>query len=87
MTSADFAAFACYCAAYSQFIASQRILKDEGLTFMSPNGYLMARPEIAISNTAMKLIKDFSIQFGFTPSSRGRIQLPDAGDGDGEDLD
>ena len=87
MTSADMAAFASYCASYSRLVLSQRTLKEKGLTFETPNGYVMPRPEVAISNSAMKLIKDFAIQFGFTPSARGRIQLPDSGDSGSEDLD
>jgi P27 family predicted phage terminase small subunit len=87
MTSADVACFASYCSSYSRLIAAQKVLKREGMTFSTPNGYIMPRPEVAISNTAMKMVKDFAIQFGFTPSARGRIQLPSQGDGTDEDLD
>jgi hypothetical protein len=33
------------------------------------------------------MIKDLAVQFGFTPSARGRINLPDSRTGDDEDLD
>jgi P27 family predicted phage terminase small subunit len=87
MTSADMACFASYCSSYSRLMAAQKVLKRLGLTFETPNGYVMPRPEVAISNAAMKMVKDFAIQFGFTPSARGRIQLPNHGDGTEEDLD
>lgn len=87
ITSADLAAFASYCVAWSRLVASEKVLKREGMTFETPNGYVMPRPEISVSNSAMKLIKDFACQFGLTPSSRGRIQIPDSGNGDDEDLD
>ena len=88
LTSLDLACFASYCAAYSRLVAAQRALKKEGLTFETPNGYIMPRPEVAISNIAMKIVKDFAVQFGFTPSARGRIQLPNSGSNpDDEDLD
>jgi P27 family predicted phage terminase small subunit len=87
LTSGDMAAFAAYCAAYSMLVSAQRVLKREGMTFETANGYKMPLPEVAISNTSMKLVKDFCIQFGFTPSSRGRMQIPDQGDGQDEDLD
>lgn len=94
MTSADVACFASYCASYSRLVLAQRALKqfakadpNLALCFRTPNGYMMPRPEISIANHAMKMVKDFAIQFGFTPSARGRIQLPGQGDGSDEDLD
>jgi P27 family predicted phage terminase small subunit len=89
LTSADYAAFACYCVSYSMLVAASLALADgNGLTFSSgDNGYVQARPEIAIRNNAMKSIKDFAIQFGFTPSARGRIELPEPPGGNDEDLD
>lgn len=83
LTSADFAAFACYCVSYSMLVAASNALADGVLT----NQYGQQRAEIGIRNNAMKSIKDFAIQFGFTPSARGRIELPDPGDGTDEDLD
>lgn len=83
LTSADFAAFACYCVSYSMLVASSVALSDGILV----NQYGQQRAEIGIRNNAMKSIKDFAIQFGFTPSARGRIELPDAMTGGDEDLD
>jgi P27 family predicted phage terminase small subunit len=86
-TSADVVAFASYCVSYSRLIKAQKKINRLGLTMKTGNNYHVPRPEIAITNNAMKLIKDFAIQFGFTPSARGRIDLPKKDDGEGEDLD
>jgi P27 family predicted phage terminase small subunit len=83
LTSADFAAFACYCVSYSLFVAASTALQDGVLL----NKYDQQRAEIGIRNGAMKAIKDFAIQFGFTPSARGRIELPESPNGPDEDLD
>lgn len=87
LTTADLAAFASYCSAYSQLQQAEKVLQKHGRIFETPNGYLMPRPEVAMSNQAMKQIKDFAVQFGFTPSARSRIDLKPQEEAGSEDLD
>ena len=87
LTSADMACFAFYCTSYATVVQCKRALKKLGTVQETPNGYIAARPEVAMINASMKAVKDFAIQFGFTPSARGRIQLPGRPDEDSEDLD
>lgn len=81
LTRVDRAALACYCQAWATFKLAQAQLDKYGLTmeFESKAGtlYEMARPEVAIANKAMQQIKAFSAEFGFTPSARTAIKLPD----------
>ncbi|WP_193063448.1 phage terminase small subunit P27 family [Oceanobacillus oncorhynchi] len=72
-TAIDHPSLAGYCQAYGRFIEAEKILKKEGLTFKSPNGYVQQRPEVSISNNALKTMREFASQFGLTPSARSRI--------------
>ncbi|MPL66027.1 hypothetical protein SDC9_11695 [bioreactor metagenome] len=87
LTDGDLAAFACYCKAVSDLQHADKVLQEEGRVFVTTTGYMMPRPEVAMANVAMKQIKDFAVQFGFTPSARARIDLSDIDDGVDEDLD
>lgn len=87
LTEGDLAAFACYCKAYSDLQKAEETLEEEGRIVTTEKGYQMAHPAVAMANQAMKSIKDFAIQFGFTPSARSRIDLESSSDDDDEDLD
>lgn len=87
LTSGDIHAFACYCQAVSNLAAARKTLSEEGRVFVSGKGYLLPRPEVGMETQAMKAIKDFAAQFGFTPSSRSKIDLSDLDKGTKEDLD
>jgi len=87
LTAGDLAAFACYCKAYSDLQQAEAVIQEKGHVFETATGYVMPRPEVAMANTAMKQVKDFAIQFGFTPSARSRIDLTPKDDGGDEDLD
>jgi P27 family predicted phage terminase small subunit len=71
---------------YSQFRTAQAVLKKEGLTFKTPNGYVQQRPEVAIANKAKEQLRMFFSEFGMNAASRTRVSGNGAGGGgDGED--
>ncbi|MED0757400.1 phage terminase small subunit P27 family [Aneurinibacillus thermoaerophilus] len=85
LTIVDGATLAAYCQAYSLWVtATKKInehLKKYGkLTYeyTNKNGSTneIVIPEIAIQEKALKQIKMFCTEFGFTPSSRTRMTLP-----------
>lgn len=82
LTIVDGTALAAYCQAYSRWKQAEEILQAEGLIFATESGYLMPRPEVKIAEKSMQLIKSFCAEFGLTPSSRGRMSLPEVDDGD-----
>jgi P27 family predicted phage terminase small subunit len=43
---------------------------------VTDSGYEQQRPEVAIGNKALAALKAFCTEFGLTPSSRSRINLP-----------
>lgn len=77
LTQVDRAALAGYCQNYARALEAERVLSEEGLTFTTEKGYVMQRPEVAIAQKAWQLVRAFGAEFGLTPSSRGRLSLPE----------
>lgn len=86
LTIVDRAALAGYCQAYARWKQAEEILDVEGLTFTTPNGYVQQRPEVAIAQKSLQLMRAFGTEFGLTPSSRGRISAP-GGEGAEDEMD
>lgn len=76
-TVVDRTALAAYCQAYARWRQAEEVLTREGLVFETASGYLAPRPEVAIAQKSMQLMKGFATEFGFTPSSRTRISVPE----------
>jgi P27 family predicted phage terminase small subunit len=87
LTSGDYAAFCCLCSAWSDLVEARKDIKENGSTYTTDKGNTVQRPSVGMKNQALKQIKDFAVQFGMTPSARGRIQLPGKGGEGDEDLD
>lgn len=73
LTIVDGEALAAYCTAASMAYECRKVLKEKGMTFKTPSGYLQQRPEVSILNKAMHVIKAFGQEFGLTPSARTRL--------------
>ncbi len=77
LTCVDRLALAGYCMAYARWRQANDVLTDEGLTFVTPSGYVQQRPEVAIANKSLAEMKAFAQEFGMTPASRTRISMPE----------
>lgn len=75
ITQLDRDALACYCQAYSLWIEAIEHLREEGMITVSPRGYPIQSPYLAITNKQMKQMKDFMTEFGMTPSSRTGLHV------------
>jgi P27 family predicted phage terminase small subunit len=73
LTSVDRTALVAYCENYARARDADRIINEQGLTFTTDKGYIMQRPEIAISRACWEMVLKFCVQFGLTPASRSRI--------------
>ncbi|KKL45226.1 hypothetical protein LCGC14_2357790, partial [marine sediment metagenome] len=82
----DRGTFAAYCQTWARWHAAEAIIAKKGMTFETPNGYAQQRPEVAISQRAAALMTRLAQEFGLTPSSRTRIEAPNA-DPDEDDFD
>jgi P27 family predicted phage terminase small subunit len=85
LTVVDGTALAGYCQAYARWRQAETVLDDEGTTFKTPNGYVQVHPQVAIAQKYLQIARGFCAEFGLTPSSRGRMTLPEVDDG-GDDL-
>lgn len=75
LTEIDKAAFAGYCQAYARWKEAEEFLTKHGTIFKTPSGYIQQVPQVSIAQTYLKIMKDFSSEFGLTPASRTRIQI------------
>jgi P27 family predicted phage terminase small subunit len=80
----DRAAFAAYCEAWADFRWAVVTIKAEGRVIESGNHTRMPHVAMTIKRGAMKAIREFASEFGFTPASRMRVEMAPP---DGEDPD
>ena len=75
----DSMAFAVYCENCAVIIQCSNYIKAQGgyAKYLSGKNSQTA-PHLAAMNKAYNNIKSFCAEFGMTPSSRGRIEIPDA---------
>ena len=66
LTLVDRAALAAYCTAWAHLVAAEKYIRNHG-----PIG-----PQWKLLNDAIKQVRAFATEFGFTPSSRSRIAAP-----------
>ena len=80
LTLVDRAALAGYCQAYARWRAAEELVAQEGLVYeyTNKNGStnIVEHPAVKIARESMMLLKAFCAEFGLTPSSRTRINLP-----------
>jgi P27 family predicted phage terminase small subunit len=87
LTQVDGAAFEAYCQSYANWKEATLLLRQEGLTFETPNGYVQQRPEVAIANNAAKLMRGYIHEFGLSPSARANMNVEQGRDvDDGSDF-
>lgn len=95
LTEIDGKALAAYCEYFAQWRQALDEVRERGITVEEPIvkfadgeseiiGYKYKRnPAVSIANDAAKLMKSFLVEFGLTPSSRGRLRIdakPDSDD-------
>ena len=75
----DRAALCGYSESWATFVACNKVIKAKGLTYEVVNRsgtFFNERPEVKIRFQALQQIRYFAAEFGFTPSSRGKIEIP-----------
>ena len=79
LSKVDRTALAGYCEAYSRYLWAVEKCKD-GYTYEFYNHQFQTKrekmPEEQILRDALNQVKQFCSEFGLTPSSRGRMQVP-----------
>ncbi len=83
LSRADRPALAAYCTAWSRWVEAEAMVKKFGAIVKSPEkGFPMKSPYLSIADQAMETMRKLLVEFGLTPSSRGRIKVPDSEAGD-----
>ena len=73
LTIVDRAAFAGYCECFARWKEAEEFISKHGMIIKTPSGYFQQVPQVSISQTYLKLLLKFAVEFGLTPSSRSRI--------------
>jgi P27 family predicted phage terminase small subunit len=84
LSQIDGKALAAYCHAYARWMQAECevrrygiVVKEPVLLMGKPTGYERHKknPAVTISETAMKIMKSFLIEFGLTPASRSKLHI------------
>jgi P27 family predicted phage terminase small subunit len=84
LTKVDGKALAAYCHAFERWFAAERDVAKYGVIVEEPilvagvaTDYvrLKKNPACGVSETAMKIMKSFLIEFGMTPAARSRVRI------------
>jgi len=65
-----------YCEAQARWSEANQEIQKNGVIVVSPQGFPMQSPYLAISNKAFEQMRQLLPEFGMTPSSRTRIETP-----------
>jgi len=76
LTEADRPAFEELCLLYDRIRECHEILQRDGLTVEGRGGHQVKHPLVSVLNAAENQFRLLSSEFGLTPSSRGRLDLP-----------
>ena len=76
LTLVDRAALAMYCQEWGRYVEAQAQLSKKAVT-TTPSGYEQPSPYVSIARSSQKACASFCAEFGLTPSSRGRMSLPE----------
>jgi P27 family predicted phage terminase small subunit len=72
LTEFDLGPLAIYCASFGQWLEATAAIQQYGTMLKAPSGYPVQSPHVAIANRAADTMMKISVEYGFTPASRGR---------------
>lgn len=75
LTSLDRQVLAQYCQNVARIAALERIVEEEGYTFLSEKGYVCQRPEMGMLKNLQTIQRGLCAELGFSPSSRSRVTI------------
>lgn len=76
LAASDRGSMAVYCQTWARWIEAERGIADEGLISHGEKGSYQ-NPYVSIANQAMRQLVKVAAEFGLTPSSRSRVQVPE----------
>lgn len=79
LTTVDRAVLESYCEAAATMRECRAVIARHGRTFTTATGQVKARPEVKMMAEAARLVRQFAVEFGMTPSARTRVQPASTG--------
>ena len=76
LTEMDTTALEMMCLHYATAVQAERLIRREGLVTTGVRGGLVKHPAVQILRDSSTAFRQYAEQFGLTPSSRARIELP-----------
>jgi len=76
LTRLDAAPLAAYCVSFARWVEAEAGVKEMGLVVKSPTGFPQKNPFLSIAEESLRQMRAFATEFGLSPSSRTRIQIP-----------
>lgn len=73
LTRIDCTAFVVYCECYASFMGARRAVEKHGRVLKAENGLLKKNPAVSMMAEAMRLMRQYLIEFGLTPAARPRV--------------
>lgn len=73
VSDADRTCLSLLCTAWARHLEAEAKLEADGAVLISPKGYPLQSPWLAISNRAHDMHVKLCVEFGLTPSSRTRV--------------
>lgn len=78
LSEIDVGTLAAYCQAYGRWVVAESMVAKQGDVLISPSGFPIQNPYLAVANKAMEQMIKRETEFGMTPSSRSRVSTTDA---------
>jgi P27 family predicted phage terminase small subunit len=82
LTIVDGHALAVYCEAWATYVEASEIVRAEGILIESYRGGKAKNPAAQIMRDSADLMMKVGGQYGLTPATRARLQVPDDGKDD-----
>jgi P27 family predicted phage terminase small subunit len=76
LSEIDLAAFTLYCTNVSRVVACEKVVREKGMTIVTPAGFEQARPEVSIARQCGVEVRKFMVEFGMTPGARTKVRSP-----------
>ena len=73
ISEVDINAFSAYCQACGRYLVAESMVAKQGEVLISPSGFPIQNPYLAVSNKAQEQMHKAETEFGMTPSSRSRV--------------
>ena len=77
ITALDRVGLAVYCVLWSRWVAAEIKLAETGLVIVTKSGNVIQNPLLGVANRAQAELRRWAVEYGMTPSSRSRVNVPE----------